>query len=912
MKWVYTILLAIAIILLFWVFNKKEGFETLQDKLQDRANPLAAITNPLLNPATAIGIPESVGASMRNMGITAFNSTSSVTQPPISQRIDNENSLLGMIQFCKNNAAGDSPFSDPTFNASCGVCITSGTLLTGEKFTTPTGVLVYPQDKSIAIAKQKKVRGPFPHVVPSMKAATCEGASMGDDAKPVLAITQRDYRNFIRLAACQHKAGFDVNGGCAMCLTEKSWTYIDPDIQGPSVDLLLWGLGQASVLAGGRQIGGTVTLDTSAVSKISLGPIAEGTSLQIDIKQADEQAPACYVYGAIRSILPTGGIYSLDIAKFIDVDSVSNTFVRHGLPVSFTEVSKYLDKLMPGLNEMNMKIQGAIPLTFIEEDNIASYVCDNSPFVSTEQAYNKIVDDDPCTNPAGQRPGNYQDLCLQSVLKNAGCSAAGKWYQNPAAVAGSMSLNDFKNWLVNKMSKSVADPDISIGCSGVDTSTPCDSFINNPTAVPDAKCLAFIYSNNSQKSYIGSGYTLSTSKSSPSGPYNFCRADAPLNPANPNGAAILSGIAKNGYNGTYGIESIKNYLSDMYNKATNTNLNPLVDDSAGGNKTSLLNCLNVVAAPPPPAPAVVSTCSPLSGSPVYVAGVVGSSSWTRWPQFESGFPTNPGSYWIYGTPNSQASAAVGPGPTVSKVYNNTSGRPLSVTIYCSFDDTGTVSMNGQVIINNQITSVMSAPYTLQPGCTRIDIAPSNNGGPAGLIFTMIDSNNNVLVQSDSSWTITGASVSVSNSVCPSLSGSPVHVSGTLGSSQWTRWPQFESGFPTNPGTYWIYGTPNSQFSAAPGRGATVSKIYNNTSGGSLPVIVYCSFDDTGTVSMNGQVIINNQLTSVMSTPYILQPGCTRIDISPSNNGGPAGLIFAMFDINNNALLQSDATWTITG
>jgi len=602
MKLVYTLLLGIAIILLFWLFNKKEGFETLQDKLQDRANPLAAISNPLQNPATAIGIPESVGSALRNMGLTAFNSKSNPTQAPVSQRIDNENSFLGMIQFCKNNGSGENPFTDPKFNANCGVCMSSGTLLTGETFTTPTGVLVYPEDKKIALADKKANRYPFPHVVASLNAATCAGASMGPVSEAILAITEEDLKRFKRRAACEHKASFDAKDGCAMCLSNKSWAYVDPTVEGPSVNLLLWGLGVASVKVGGKKIGSATTLDLTNVSTIELGPVLEGTNINVDVKQASGQVQNPYLYGAIQTILPSGNSYSLDIGKFLESDSVSNRFVRRGLPKSFDAIGKFLDKLMPATNKKNMSIHGSLPLTFIEEDNIASINCSDSPFVTSQDSYNEMVNDDPCTNPVGQAPGNYEDSCLRKAITEGGCSAAGTWYQEPSDAAGSMSLADFKRWLSTEASKVNTDPDASMGCSGVDISTPCDAFVKNPKAVPDAKCMAFLYSNNSQSSYIGSAYP--TSKSQAKGAYNFCKTDGAANPTTPNGATLLSGIASSGYNGKYGLESIKNYLSDMFNKATNNNLNPLVEDALGGNKTSLLNCLNVVVTPPPPPPII--------------------------------------------------------------------------------------------------------------------------------------------------------------------------------------------------------------------------------------------------------------------------------------------------------------------
>jgi hypothetical protein len=939
MKLVYTLLLGIAVILLFWVFNKKEGFETIKDKLQDRANPLAAISNPLQNPATEIGIPESVGTSMRNMGIRAFNSTSNPTQPPVSQLINNENSFLGMIQFCKKNGSGDNPFKDSTFNANCGVCMSSGKLLTGETFTTPTGVLVYPQDKTIAFADQKANRYAFPHVVASLNAATCDGASMGPASAAVLAIKEEDFNNFKRTAICQHKGTFDAKDGCAMCLPNKSWAYVDPKIEGPSINLLLWGFGLATVNLGGKDIGSAKTLTTTSVSTIALGPVLEGTAMQIRVVQATGQVQAPYIYGAIQTTLPSGNSYSLDISNFLEIDSVSNAFVRHGLPKSFDAVSKYLEKLMPGSNKKSMSIQGTLPLTFIEEDNIASMNCADGPFVTSKASYDQMVNDDPCTNPVGQGPGNYEDLCLRKTITTAGCSAAGTWFQEPADVAGSMSLTDFKRWLISKIPNVNTDPDVSMGCTGVDISTPCDAFVKNPTSVPDAKCLSFLYANTSQGTYIGSGYP--NSKSQGKGDYSFCKMDGAANPTKANGATLLAGIAKNGYNGKFGLESIKNYLSDIYNKSNNKNLNPLVDDSLGGNKTSLLNCLNVVVTPPPPPPIIPPPPPPLPPPPPPVPAPVPAvtpSACTMGPS-KGTFVRHPNGF-------------IGWNPTGTSVLN-----PVESCRTGTCPDKGVSACNSFI----QLTPEQFSKYTLCPNnfnCNMIAAGPPappvpptppvppapkclndytfNNfvqwTGPAtdiGPPMTTTKDDCSCKCSADStclgySWekarmnisdigpcylkkNITTRSVDSTwgtylrknpptKPACPALSGTPVSPSqGGI-----------PSGFPSSSSIRRL------QLGGHQGRQSTVSSVYNNTSSVPIETIIYCSFDDAGTVFMNGQRILDQRgYTSYVGIKYTLKPGCTRIDLSTWNDGGPSWALFSMLDSNKNILLQTDSTWKIT-
>ena len=953
MKWVYTILLVLVIILLFWTFNKKEGFESIQDKLQDRANPLAAITNPLQNPATQIGIPESLGTTLRNMSITAFNTTVTPTEPPISQLISNENSFLGMIQFCKDNGSGDNPFTNPTFNDNCGVCMSSGKLLTGETFTTPTGVVVYPQDKKTAIANQKTNGYAFPHAIASLNAASCEGASMGRKSAAVLAINEKDYTTFKNVAACKHSASFGEGTGCAMCLSEKAWTYIDPTVQGPSITMILWGLGIATVQVKGVQVGKASKLDDTTGISIPLGPVTEGTTIQVNVTQATGQVDAPYLYGVIQTTLSSGILYSLGIGDFLETDSISNTFVRRGRTKLFNEVDKYLYKLMPGKNKNTMSIQGTLPLTFIEEDNIASNTC-TGPFVTTQASYNEMVNDDPCTNPAGQGPGNYDDLCLQKVITTAGCSAAGKWFQDPSEVAGSKSLTEFKQWLTSLIPNINTDPYISMGCTGVDISTPCDAFVKNPRSIPDAKCLSYLYANKSQGSYIGSGYP--TSKSSVKGDYNFCSESGKANPERPDGNALLTGIARNGYNGKFGIESIKDYLSDMYNKATNKNLNPFVDDSAGGNKNNLLNCLSLIVSPPPPPPIVPPPPPP--PPPPSAACTMGPSQ-GKFIRDTSGFiGWNPTGTTVI---NPVGSCATGtcPGKPISACGNFTqlTHDQFKTYTHCpNYFDCSMIAaepackplIRNNTNINTSIplvngrrgdanfpgvsdiqSCIAAARKKFPTGPIGVTTNPANNSqcwavpmkssGPgittaAGWQSAFVDDSPNCATQPPPQ--VASPPPPAEKPSCPIVSGKPVHVCGPLGGTIWSRPNGFlrislyEFSFPTNPGSFWVYGTPNSQNGAPAGRGPTVSKMYNNTSGVPIKTTIFCSFDDAGTVIMNGQRVLDQRGT-VASTSYTLQPGCTRVDLSCWNDNGPAGLLFIMLDSNKNVLLQTNSSWTIT-
>jgi len=903
--------------------------------------------------------------------------------------------------------------------------MSSGKLLTGETFTTPTGVLVYTQDKKIALENQKTNEYAFPRVVPSLNAASCDGASMAKKSAAVLAINEKDFKTFKSAAACKHSASFGEANGCAMCLSEKTWTYIDPTESGPSINMLLWGLGIATVNVKGSQVGKPIKLSDTTGTTLPLGPVTEGTLMQVNVSQAAGQVDAPYVYGVIQATLSSGVVYSLGIGEFLETDSISNTFVRNGRAKLFNEVGKYLYKLMPGKNKTSMSIQGTLPLTFIEEDNIASNTCEG-PFVTTQASYDQMVNDDPCTNPAGQGPGNYNDLCLQKVITAEGCSAAGTWFQDPTSVAGSMSLTDFKTWLASQIPKTKTDPEVSMGCTGIDISTPCDSFMSNPKAVPDAKCLSYLYANKSQESYVGSGYP--NSKSTTKGDYNFCSESGKANPERPEGNALLTGIARNGYNGKFGIESIKDYLSDMFNKTKNTNLSPFVDDSAGGKKNSLLDCLSLVATPPLPPPIVAPPSSACTMGPSQGKFLRDPSGFIGWnpkgtnvinPVTSCASGTCPGkpisacgnftqltrdefSKYTQCQNNFDCSMISNAGTCEPTIRNNTN---INTSLPLVNGRRGDANFPGVSDIQSCITAARSKfpkgplGVTTNPAnSSQCWAVPMTSSGPgittaAGWQSAFLDDSSNCGPQAQPQpeptcihdytfnnfvqWTGPGTDIGTAitatkdecackcsanttcvgyswekalmnpldkgpcylkqkvteksvdptwgtymkNSpppklACASLAGRPVYVCGPLGGTIWSRPSGFlgistyEFGFPKNAGSFWVYGTPNSQAGAPSGRGPTVSKTFNNTSGVPIKATIFCSFDDAGTVNMNGQRVLD-QRGNIGSTSYTLEPGCTRVDLSCWNDGGPAGILFAMIDSNNNVLLQTDSTWTIT-
>jgi hypothetical protein len=595
----------VVLVLVFYVYNSySEGFESTADKVQDRTNLLAAQQNPIKNPAANIGIPEAQGAALRSLTEVALNSPIAVADGTgsykqvmptnlISPRIDNENSLLGLIKMCKDKGAGDSPFSDSAFNANCGICTTSGTLKTGESFTGPTGVVVYQADKAIAINSITQKRT-FPQVVPSLNSAICVGASRDDTSLPVLAIRKEDYDAFRKRKACRdsHKIG----GECGLCLADQESTWVSPSGTNQTLRLDLWGAGLVKVSLSNGFTSALLNLSNTTTT-LNIGRVKEGTKITIDVlKGTSIDGP--YIYGTIVSNTVNDVLYKLPIEKFLERDAVSGVAPRRNGVKYFDDTKVFCSKIMGQGNAITMSLQGFIPITILESSHdgaMAALDCPSGPIIQS-QASAELLIDDVCLKPKGQGPGKYSKECIQKTILQGGCSTNGNWYKD-SPFSGNFTLSDLLSYAKYYSKVSEYNPSISMGCKGIDISTPCDHVLHEGKSKPSKECMAYLYSNESEKNKrVGRAYKNADTKyaSVVGKHFTFCKESGSLNPTGANSAnamGTLTGIAL-GYKGISGIEAVKTYLSDVFMKAV-SNLDVNVDDADGGRRTSWEKCFGI-------------------------------------------------------------------------------------------------------------------------------------------------------------------------------------------------------------------------------------------------------------------------------------------------------------------------------
>jgi len=141
-----------------------------------------------------------------------------------------------------------------------------------------------------------------------------------------------------------------------------------------------------------------------------------------------------------------------------------------------------------------------------------------------------------------------------------------------------------------------------------------------------------------------------------------------------------------------------------------------------------------------------------SFSPVYVIGPYNTPPWYN----TSLFPDTT-AQWIWYTSGAGGNAPnnMGNPMTLLTSFNNNTNRYINATLNCTCDNFSTVYLNSQTIGNTTSwAELFVSTVTIAPGTNYIAVSAQNAGGPAGLILSIMDSNNNVLVNTTSSWVYT--------------------------------------------------------------------------------------------------------------------------------------------------------------
>jgi hypothetical protein len=736
----------------------KEGFydQSLEQVLTDKVSPLANQINPLNNPLAPVGISSGEASVIRADVGAALNAPRAVPDgtglyelrdpvQPIAPRIDDENSFLGKVAYCKRvGARGVEAFSDPQFAAECGFCMTGGTLKTGETFKEPTGIYIQPSEKQRALDTMSKTGAPFPRVLPSLGSAMCEGASRGDNARPSIALTAEQFTAMKGRSECK-SARTVGEKGCGMCLPTSEYTYVGSNPDTEPLLFIFYGSGtiEFSVLGakGGvllpKGVGAaagntapTVMLSTSTPLIYELGRVQEGTSFSITVSQGTT-TDGPFIAGYFESKTPSGAPFRMPLDRLTLSDSETGSAPRRVSTFYSVQYGGRLTFLRPGTGKTVMRLSGAVPFTFVEPSELAGYDCPRGPFM-TRVASAKEFSADPCI---GQQAGGYSPECLRTVIEENGCSASGAAYKDPKAEAGGLSLDSFIRKIIQYANLSDKDREAAFKCTGKVETTPCDPFLDGKNKQVSKQCMIYMYNNMGEGGAIGRTYenvNLSYTSMNPStGKLRFCTENGMANPEKPEGEAELRNVA-NGYAGKTGYAAIKQFLSDVFRDATDDNKDPTDMRGRGYN---IMRCFNTLNKFPQAqlrglTEPIINYTDMRTYDSAFVLGPIGMDPWRSAWGVQANALGDPSVKWIWNHPRAAADDSSRTPQRLLTYYNNTTGAPQQIRIRMYVDNQADIFLNGAKV--GAITTYGDITVSFPPGESMLTVAAINWGGPAGI------------------------------------------------------------------------------------------------------------------------------------------------------------------------------------
>jgi hypothetical protein len=269
----------------------------------------------------------------------------------------------------------------------------------------------------------------------------------------------------------------------------------------------------------------------------------------------------------------------------------------------------------------------------------------------------------------------------------------------------------------------------------------------------------------------------------------YCRMAGSLNPESSDtaGRDELMGIFNSGYQGKTGLAAIKEYLTDMYDRSINSELDANKSDALGGRKDSIKKCFGFNVRDP-----IVLTNERIGSgvtigsshsqfdvplnpglSPAYCLFEVGSpdarSPWKGNPVWEANAPPlGNGVYWLWGTSDGFGERPANEAFSFYHNFVNTGSTVTNAVIAGAVDNYGYIVLNGTKYPSSNVHSdkgyegfnksiqpftvtIPRGPNTLEVRCVNASsgvTAAQNNGAitnPAGMWLT-ITVNNNIIVK----------------------------------------------------------------------------------------------------------------------------------------------------------------------
>lgn len=308
--------------------------------------------------------------------------------------------LQKRIDYCAKWANADcNAFDDPTFRDFCGICVAADTSLPLALADAVAGLYYSPNER---------IDNPNnPNPIPTF----------GSCPSGAFALTKAQCIDKKQQYKCKTD---DKDASCGTCVETQEIDSFPLDIPNSPAEMLLGGIGELQVFTEENPSVPYARGQLEDGIRVPLGQYGEGNIFILKIK-----GPNASIAGILSGPI-AGGRYVIDIAKIIDVDSISGTAPRkHGF-IGLGRHTRVL-RMVPGTGKQSLELPLRIPMTFLDPDDPAvQRRCASGPIARTPES-RKQLGMEKCS-VYGARPGNYPIDCLQYIWTTAGCTPSGRGY----------------------------------------------------------------------------------------------------------------------------------------------------------------------------------------------------------------------------------------------------------------------------------------------------------------------------------------------------------------------------------------------------------------------------------------------------------------------------------------------------
>ncbi len=647
--------------------------------------------------------------------------------------------VMKYLEKCESVKTSDcNVFDDREFAQNCGICLDEGVDSDANAHNGGLLITSISKKESETYAKELKSR----HVNYKPTVGKCKPNRF--------ATTKQQCLHLKKVVECEKKRNFEVDG-CSMCLQDESFFYVEPEAEQISAGLFLKGQGNATITTprGSKQ----VRLDSFGENDVIKLNSNETAILTI---VPNESGDAPFVAGVLQGNTfnnGSGGIFKQDIHRLIMVDQESGAKPLSSGALNVQSVQCKVIRPARGKKSMRLELYNPfyfidpVDPIFINEPEAAK--CDIGPILKTSSAAEKYNSGVCYKKPNG--PGKFTNECLEDLWLSSGCTPQGTGYPDtdtkrralmydPNGVA--RSLAEISDYLYNQSAIAytgrnsaggnlpIAEWDrISMYFLGKPRKTPCDVEEKDTGPLPPV-CLEYLWNELA-----------------------LCDKDGTLYPKTKGAIDIAQSKG--------GVEKVKEFYKGLYDIANNNNLS---DDER---KNVIERCYGVNYVNRDSALANKKSASAIPYESIFVLGPYNMAPWG----VSSNFPDKDAQWisaheesdkWSHDTRSDFYKGQSGKilSATFIKEYTNTTQNSIDAQLIYMIDNRGFVYMDDKLLVNNSGGGwggdwpQNTIDIRITPGKHVFRVIQSNDGGPEGMLLSVIDkATRRSLFHTDSTWKI---------------------------------------------------------------------------------------------------------------------------------------------------------------